>query len=213
MRGAHPDPVAPGPELHERDDGRVRGLEPGLGVLRVPREAHAVEPVGRAHPPRPREHERCAREGAGEHAATAEVRHGELAEPITPRPCRGGDRGGRVGRGARGARRARSLDPARSGAPLVLGTTGYALWLPYQYLDEPTTLLDANQLLVEERYFSPSRPEPADWSKLDIRQAAADHHRSVEAFRPLYPAAWISEGVPELRGASASSSMAPCNVV
>ncbi|MBI4955210.1 MAG: hypothetical protein HY908_24515 [Myxococcales bacterium] len=79
-------------------------------------------------------------------------------------------------------------------APLVLGTTGYALWLPYQYLDEPTTLLDANQLLVEERYFSPSRPEPADWSKLDIRQAAADHHRIVEAFRPLYPAAWISEG-------------------
>lgn len=79
-------------------------------------------------------------------------------------------------------------------APVVLASTGYALWLPSQYLDEPTTMVNGNQLIVEHRYFSPSRPEPADWSKLTIQQAAADHHRIVEAFKTIYPAKWVSTG-------------------
>lgn len=78
-------------------------------------------------------------------------------------------------------------------APLVLATTGYYLF--GEALSEPAELLSANQLLVEERYFEPSRPDPADWSFLDIRQAAADHHAVVEALRPIYDGKWISTGV------------------
>ncbi|MBK8254578.1 MAG: aminopeptidase [Polyangiaceae bacterium] len=76
-------------------------------------------------------------------------------------------------------------------APMVLGSTGYALWV---YEMEPTALLDANQLIVEHRFFTPSRPDPADWTTLRIAQAAADHHRIVEALKPIYGAKWISTG-------------------
>jgi len=79
-------------------------------------------------------------------------------------------------------------------APFVLAATGYYLFFPAQPFTEPAALLDANQLFVEHRYFHPSRPDPADWKLLDIEQAAADHHRIVRAFRPLYTGKWISTG-------------------
>ncbi|GAB3448268.1 S28 family serine protease [Actinophytocola sediminis] len=77
--------------------------------------------------------------------------------------------------------------------PMVLHTTGYDM-PEYAFRAEPTALLDANQISVEQRFFTPSRPDPADWSKLDIRQAASDHHRIVQALKPLYTASWISTG-------------------
>ncbi len=78
-------------------------------------------------------------------------------------------------------------------APLVLHTSGY-----YAY-DEPfaaelTYLLGANQLHVEQRFFEPSRPDPADWSLLTIAQAAADHHRIAAAMAPYYGGPWLSTG-------------------
>ncbi len=80
-------------------------------------------------------------------------------------------------------------------APMVLHTTGYNAWSGFGlFRAEPTVLLEANQLDVEQRYFAPSRPEPADWSLLTIEQAAADHHRIVQAMDPLYPGAWVSTG-------------------
>lgn len=75
---------------------------------------------------------------------------------------------------------------------MVLASTGYHLRL---YEHEPTAILGANQLTVEHRFFEPSRPLPADWRHLRIAQAAADHHRIVEALRPLYPGKWLSTGV------------------
>ncbi len=78
-------------------------------------------------------------------------------------------------------------------APTVLALNGYYLWdEPYE--EEPTALLRANQIAVEHRFFTPSRPEPADWSLLTIRQAADDHHRIAETFHPIYTGAWISTG-------------------
>ncbi|MDI3285327.1 S28 family serine protease [Polyangium sp. 15x6] len=82
-------------------------------------------------------------------------------------------------------------DPA---APVVLATQGYNLYPEYQWLDEPAELLAANQVRVEHRFFTPSRPEPADWSQLTIEQAAADLHHIVEVIRPLYEGKWISTG-------------------
>ena len=58
-----------------------------------------------------------------------------------------------------------------------------------------TLLLDGNQLSMEHRYFEPSRPSPADWTKLDIAQAAADQHRILAALQArIYRGAWLSTG-------------------
>ncbi len=80
-----------------------------------------------------------------------------------------------------------------SQAPVVLATTGYGIGTNAGQF-EPTALLQANQLLVEHRFFGPSTPKPANWEHLTLEQAAADHHRIVSAFKPLYGAKWVSTG-------------------
>jgi PS-10 peptidase S37 len=78
-------------------------------------------------------------------------------------------------------------------APFVLGTTGYDNFY-FDYPMEPTLLLDANQMIIEHRYFEPSRPDPTDWSFLRVVQGAADHHEIAQAFHQIYDGAWISTG-------------------
>ena len=80
-------------------------------------------------------------------------------------------------------------------APVVLATGGYGLAAnPQPGRTEPTRLLDANQVSVEHRFFTPSRPSPADWSDLTIWQEASDEHRIVQALKSVYPAKWIQTG-------------------
>jgi hypothetical protein len=82
-----------------------------------------------------------------------------------------------------------------AGAPVVLATGGYGLAAtPRPSRTEPTALLDANQVSVEHRFFTPSRPSPADWSDLTIRQEAADEHRIVTALKTVYSGKWIQTG-------------------
>ncbi|MFI5678229.1 S28 family serine protease [Streptomyces cellulosae] len=59
---------------------------------------------------------------------------------------------------------------------------------------EPTQIVDGNQVSLEYRFFTPSRPAPADWSKLDIWQAASDQHRVFKALKQIYTKKWISTG-------------------
>jgi hypothetical protein len=59
---------------------------------------------------------------------------------------------------------------------------------------EPTQIVDGNQISMEYRFFTPSRPDPADWTKLDIWQAASDQHRIFKALKPVYDKKWISTG-------------------
>ncbi|MFF4968750.1 S28 family serine protease [Streptomyces sp. NPDC001037] len=59
---------------------------------------------------------------------------------------------------------------------------------------EPTQIVDGNQVSLEYRFFTPSRPAPADWSKLDIWQAASDQHRVYQALKPIYSANWLATG-------------------
>ncbi|GGX53902.1 S28 family serine protease [Streptomyces fructofermentans] len=59
---------------------------------------------------------------------------------------------------------------------------------------EPTQIVDGNQVSMEYRYFTPSRPAPADWSKLDIWQAASDQHRIFKALKKIYDKKWVSTG-------------------
>jgi PS-10 peptidase S37 len=81
-------------------------------------------------------------------------------------------------------------DPA---APTVLLTTGYGNYYG-DYRVELTRLLHANQLIIEHRYFPPSRPEPADWTRLTIEQAAGDHHVVAELFHRILTGPWVSSG-------------------
>ncbi|GAA2053750.1 aminopeptidase [Nocardiopsis rhodophaea] len=77
--------------------------------------------------------------------------------------------------------------------PMVLHTTGYNV-PDFPFRAEPTRIVDGNQISTEQRFFEPSRPDPADWSKLDIEQAAADHHRIVDALDDIYSREWLSTG-------------------
>ncbi len=78
-------------------------------------------------------------------------------------------------------------------APTVVGTTGY--WNYYlDYPTELTQLLGGNQVFFEHRFFAQSRPEPADWSHLTIRQAADDQHRIITLLRPILGGPWLSTG-------------------
>lgn len=77
--------------------------------------------------------------------------------------------------------------------PTVAHTSGYNLPAEVRR-SEPAQLLDANQLSIEHRFFTPSRPEPADWGDLNIWQSATDEHRIIQAFRQIYSGDWITTG-------------------
>ncbi|MFD0368196.1 aminopeptidase [Streptomyces sp. NPDC059071] len=77
--------------------------------------------------------------------------------------------------------------------PTVFRTSGYSLsTTPGR--SEPTRIVDGNQVSMEYRFFTPSRPQPADWSKLDIWQAASDQHRIFTALKKIYGKNWLSTG-------------------
>nr|WP_052478491.1 S28 family serine protease [Kibdelosporangium sp. MJ126-NF4]CTQ98023.1 FIG01124324: hypothetical protein [Kibdelosporangium sp. MJ126-NF4] len=77
--------------------------------------------------------------------------------------------------------------------PMVFHTTGH--FVPEtMFQTEPTTLLGANQLSMEYRYYPQSRPNPVDWTKDTLRQGAADQHRLIVALRGIYPRNWITTG-------------------
>ncbi|WP_416964742.1 S28 family serine protease [Streptomyces sp. Agncl-13] len=77
--------------------------------------------------------------------------------------------------------------------PTVFYTSGYNVSTTPSR-SEPTRIADANQVSLEYRYFTPSRPAPADWSKLDIWQAASDQHRVFKALKSVYTQNWIATG-------------------
>ncbi|MES4906340.1 MULTISPECIES: aminopeptidase [unclassified Streptomyces] len=77
--------------------------------------------------------------------------------------------------------------------PTVFFTSGYNVNTSPRR-SEPTQIVDGNQVSLEYRYFTPSRPQPADWSKLDIWQAAGDQHRLYRALKPVYGKRWLATG-------------------
>lgn len=85
------------------------------------------------------------------------------------------------------------LEHKSADRPMVLYTSGYRT-PEVMFATEPMALTDGNQISVEYRYFTPSRPEPADWTKDTIWQAATDEHRIIGALKNIYKAKWISTG-------------------
>jgi hypothetical protein len=80
-------------------------------------------------------------------------------------------------------------------APVVVYNSGYNLSTRGSRT-QIAVLAEANQLSMEHRYFLPSRPDPADWSKLNIEQAATDQHRITQALKArIYkPNKWLTTG-------------------
>lgn len=83
--------------------------------------------------------------------------------------------------------------------PMVYVTEGY--WANYaenpNYKNELTSILDANQIVVEHRYFAPSLPDTSifDWQYLTIENAAADHHRINLVLKEIYKKKWLATGI------------------
>ncbi len=86
-------------------------------------------------------------------------------------------------------------------APVVMHMSGYALFGAPEELAaariELSSLLDANDLIVEHRFFGASAPTPAPpetWRHLTIAQSARDTHAVLETLRALYPGPWVATG-------------------
>jgi hypothetical protein len=80
-------------------------------------------------------------------------------------------------------------------APTVVYNSGYFVSTRGSRT-QIAVMTNANQLSMEYRYFSPSRPNPADWTKLTIAQAAADQHRITQALkaRIYHDNNWLTTG-------------------
>lgn len=78
--------------------------------------------------------------------------------------------------------------------PMVVVIDGYTMYTSRS--NELTRILEANQLTIEHRFFSRSRPKDSiPWSYLNIRQAASDAHLIISHFKPHYQTKWVSTGI------------------
>jgi len=77
--------------------------------------------------------------------------------------------------------------------PLIIYTSGYADSAGSEPV-ELTTLLDANQVSIEHRFYGTSRPDPMDWSKLTVDQTAADEHDIITKLHTIYEGSFLSVG-------------------
>ena len=85
------------------------------------------------------------------------------------------------------------LSHRSDGAPVVMVNEGYMA--PRNYTSELAGILEANQVIVEHRYFGQSVPDSIDWNHLTIEQSARDHHRIVEMLKPFYDGKWVNSGI------------------
>jgi hypothetical protein len=82
--------------------------------------------------------------------------------------------------------------------PVVFVTEGYGAdyGIHSEYKSELGTLLGANEIVVEHRFFSLSKPDSIDWKYLTVANAAADHHRIIELMKEIYnKTKWITTGI------------------
>ncbi len=77
--------------------------------------------------------------------------------------------------------------------PTVIITNGYSANM--NLVSELATLLNANQVSVEHRYFGESMPDSVDYSFLNLEQVTADLHHINELMHTIYSGKWISSGI------------------
>jgi len=76
--------------------------------------------------------------------------------------------------------------------PVVVETEGYSA---RSGMTELADMLQCNQIIIEHRYFGESKPDSADWQYLTTWQAATDHHRIIELFKPVFTGKWLTTGI------------------
>ncbi|HTU57345.1 MAG TPA: S28 family serine protease, partial [Polyangiales bacterium] len=87
-------------------------------------------------------------------------------------------------------------------APTVLSSSGYSLFSAAPSDSEPSYMLNANAITVEQRFFSAStpmagpdgEPPPEAWQYMTVKQAADDTHHVIELLKQIYTGPWISTG-------------------
>lgn len=81
--------------------------------------------------------------------------------------------------------------------PTVMVTEGYgaAYALRPTYQEELSTLLDANLIFVEHRYFLESTPAPCNWDYMTVANSAGDYHHIRQLFGQLYKGKWFTTGI------------------
>lgn len=81
--------------------------------------------------------------------------------------------------------------------PVVFITEGYGAGYANhpRYINELSSILNANQICVEHRYFGESTPSEVDWKHLTIFNSASDHHNVVEALNDIYNGKWVNTGI------------------
>ena len=82
-------------------------------------------------------------------------------------------------------------------SPTVFVTEGYTAAYAEnpKYINELTGYLNANQIVVEHRYFNKSVPDSLNWDYLTVFNAASDHHRVVEILKHIYHGKWVNTGI------------------
>jgi len=76
--------------------------------------------------------------------------------------------------------------------PVVFETNGYGV--NWEKNLELSTMLNANQIIVEHRYYDASKPKALNWKYLTVWQAASDHHRIINLLKNIYQGKWVSTG-------------------
>ena len=78
--------------------------------------------------------------------------------------------------------------------PVVMKIGGYDWDTNWnQYLELPG-LLDANQIIIEHRFFGDSKPDSINYQFLNFEQITADLHRINQLFKTIYQTKWVSTG-------------------
>lgn len=79
-------------------------------------------------------------------------------------------------------------------SPVLAILDGYTMYTSNSH--ELSHILGANQITIEHRFFSNSRPKDSiPWRYLTVAQAAADEHEIIQAFKPFYKSKWVSTGI------------------
>ena len=77
--------------------------------------------------------------------------------------------------------------------PMVIEMDGYNV--NFNRPGELEEILNCNRIIVEHRYFGESKPGSMNWKYLTVENAAADHHKIIEAFKNIYKESWIGTGI------------------
>jgi hypothetical protein len=84
-------------------------------------------------------------------------------------------------------------------SPVVFVTEGYAADYATRatYINELSSIINANQIVVEHRFFGKSVPDNPSWDDLTIENSCADLHRIYRIFSKIYNSQnkWIATGI------------------